>query len=183
MPDHNEDLQNNHQPLPCGYQASQWYKQALAMLNNEMLAAVAGDPDADVNAMACYDEPYILVVSDTYELGAYLRICLRDHYAVCLRSNAQAALQLLAKEHRPLLIITDLVTQEHQGFRLCHALQQRDHTAGAVPLLMLTQETRPWMEDRQRVHGIDQMLVLPVFRTPLLEAVQALLPPGAPTTG
>ena len=78
--------------------------------------------------------PKLLVVDDEPTLVATLRFNLeREGYEVLTAADGGEALKL-AREHRPDLIILDLMLQRMHGFEVCRVLRKESR----VPIIMLT---------------------------------------------
>lgn len=79
-------------------------------------------------------KPCIMVVDDEQTVLVLLsHILKREGYDVVLAGNSAAALELL-KQHRPDLVILDIVMPGLDGFQLLHLVRRRSD----VPVIMLT---------------------------------------------
>ncbi|MBN1264658.1 MAG: response regulator transcription factor [Anaerolineales bacterium] len=108
------------------------------------------------------DEPSILDLL-TYNLE-------KEHFHVLAASNGAQALQLAA-EHRPNLIILDLMLPEIDGLEVCRRLRKE----GNIPIIMLTARD----EEIDRVVGLelgaDDYVVKPFSVRELLARVRTVL--------
>jgi two-component system chemotaxis response regulator CheY len=75
---------------------------------------------------------------------------------------------------RPMLVITETRLPIVDGYALCEVLR-RDSVTRAVPILVVTTETRPTELDRARDAGADGVLIKPVSPDALLKEIQRLL--------
>lgn len=75
---------------------------------------------------------------------------------------------------RPTLVITETRLPVFDGYALCEVLR-RDAATRAVPIIVVTTETRPTILDRARAAGVDAVLNKPVTPDRLLKEIQQLL--------
>ena len=79
----------------------------------------------------------ILVVEDSATQAEQLRYLLEEEgYAVAVASNGQQALEM-AREHKPALILTDVVMPKMDGYTLCRETKA-DKQLKDVPVVLLT---------------------------------------------
>jgi DNA-binding response OmpR family regulator len=91
--------------------------------------------------------PKLLVVDDEPTLVATLKFNLeREGYEVLTAADGGEALKL-AREHRPDLIILDLMLQRMHGFEVCRVLRKESR----VPIIMLTART----DEVDRIIGLE----------------------------
>ncbi len=80
---------------------------------------------------------------------------------------------------RPTVVITELRLPFLDGFALCDVLR-RDSLTSAVPIIVVTGESRPAEVDRARGAGADLVLIKPVTPESLLQEVNRVLDRPAP---
>jgi signal transduction histidine kinase len=84
----------------------------------------------------------ILVVEDSATQAARLRYLLESYdYIVEVSENGQKALEWLLK-HTPLLVISDIVMPEMNGFLLCERIKSNERTDN-IPVILLTSLSDP----------------------------------------
>ncbi len=102
-------------------------------------------------------------------MSLYLR---EGGYTVMSSANAQDAL-LLAAEHHPQVIISDVVMPGMSGFELCRSLRKNPATAN-IPVIFCTSKN----QDIDRLWGMKQganaYITKPFSREDLLNTVESL---------
>ncbi|HXF65706.1 MAG TPA: response regulator [Burkholderiales bacterium] len=124
----------------------------------------------------------ILVIEDESDLQQVLDYNLRQSgYRVFSAARGEEGLRL-AREHRPDLVILDLMLPDLAGTQVCKALK-RDPATRAIHVLMLTAKG----EEVDRILGFelgaDDYVVKPFSVRELLLRIQAILRRGASETG
>src|SRR5437870_13357138 len=93
--------------------------------------------------------PNVLVVEDEGKLARAIALYLRPRgYEVRTAANGAEALDRVA-EHRPDVIVSDIMMPVMDGYTLCRRLRE-DPSSRAIPFLFLTAKD----DDRDRVHGL-----------------------------
>jgi DNA-binding response OmpR family regulator len=113
----------------------------------------------------------VLVVEDDSDIASLVATYLqREGFGVVIAHDGQAALQLAA-QHRPVLIVLDIMLPDLDGWEVCRQLRRRSD----VPVLMLTARG----EEIDRVVGFslgaDDYVVKPFSPRELVERVKAIL--------
>jgi putative two-component system response regulator len=80
--------------------------------------------------------PHILIVDDNSTNIDLLVATLRQHYRLGVAKSGPQALSL-ARRETPDLILLDIMMPEMDGFQVCEALRQDDHTS-AIPVIFIT---------------------------------------------
>lgn len=116
----------------------------------------------------------LLVVDDEPDVVDLVRYRLNGAgFEVLTADNGLEALRL-AREHRPELIVLDLMLPEMTGEEVCRRLKQEPDTTG-IPVLMLTAKAGP----NERIAGLeigaDDYLAKPFSPRELVLRVQAVL--------
>jgi two-component system, chemotaxis family, response regulator PixH len=115
----------------------------------------------------------VLIVEDTPSEMELMSLYLREGgYTVMSSANAQEAL-LLAAQHRPQVIISDVVMPGMSGFELCRSLRKNPDTAN-IPVIFCTSKN----QDIDRLWGMKQganaYITKPFSREDLLHTVESL---------
>jgi signal transduction histidine kinase len=85
---------------------------------------------------AAADAPRILLVEDEPEIRAFLRGVLKPYYRVLEAGNGEEGL-MMARKHRPELIVSDVMMPVMSGLQMLQALRASPETVD-VPVLLLT---------------------------------------------
>jgi two-component system, OmpR family, alkaline phosphatase synthesis response regulator PhoP len=122
------------------------------------------------------DKPTILVVDDELSIRTVVRSYLESEgYSVLLCENGRQALNLI-EQHRPTLLILDLMLPEMDGLEIATQLRQSsDPALRDIYILMLTARS----EETDRLAGLrlgaDDYLTKPFSPRELVARVQAIL--------
>jgi len=92
-------------------------------------------------------KPLILIVDDTPTNIQVLAEGLRSEYRVKVATSGKAALEVVAKQGVPDLILLDVMMPDMDGYELCRQLKQNPNTNG-VPIIFVT--ARNEMDDEER---------------------------------
>jgi phosphate regulon transcriptional regulator PhoB len=116
----------------------------------------------------------VLVIDDEKDIVSLLRYHLEKAGFQCLEGMDGAAALRLVREHRPDLLILDLMLPGMDGLEICRHLRQ-DAATSRLPILMLTAKT----EEVDRVVGLevgaDDYVVKPFSPRELVARVRAIL--------
>lgn len=116
----------------------------------------------------------ILIVEDSATQAAQIKYLLESqHYNVKVTSNGQQALNWLA-EHRPSLIISDIVMPEMNGFELCEKIKSFEHTAD-IPVILLTSLSDPDEVIEGLSCGADSFITKPYNKEYLISNIEKML--------
>jgi DNA-binding response OmpR family regulator len=116
----------------------------------------------------------VLIVEDEEDVATLLEDRLEQAgYATHTEERGKAALTYAA-DHRPDLVILDLMLPDLDGYEVCRQLRTLYH-AWAVPVLMLTAKDKPVDQLRGFAHGADAYMTKPYEGTELLETIALLL--------
>lgn len=114
----------------------------------------------------------ILVVEDEENIAKGHKILFRD-YNVLIASTGEQALTL-AKQHRPDVIILDLMLPERNGYDVCFHLRQ-DTQFKETKIIMLTAKNLDMDKKKGVFVGADIYMTKPFDPSALKETVQRLL--------
>ncbi len=116
----------------------------------------------------------ILVVEDSATQAERLRHLLDEHgYATSVASNGREALEQLA-QHRPTLIISDILMPEMDGYELCRCVRA-DQRLNDIPLILLTALTDPRDVLKGLECGADNFITKPFSEEYLLSRIHHIL--------
>jgi DNA-binding response OmpR family regulator len=124
----------------------------------------------------------VLVVDDEKDIAALVRHHLEREGFQCLQAGDGPTALRLTRQHRPDLLILDLMLPGLDGLEVCRQLR-RDAGTARIPILMLTAKA----EEVERVVGLevgaDDYVVKPFSPRELVARVKAILrraqgPPG-----
>ena len=116
----------------------------------------------------------ILIVDDSATMRALVRTALEvDAHAVVEAANGVVALDVLAGTAVD-LVITDVLMPEMDGLALTRALRD-DARFRALPILVLTTESKPAVKERGRTAGATGWIVKPFHPDTLRSSVRRAL--------
>ena len=115
---------------------------------------------------------HILVVDDNADMTSYLRRLLSKRWSVDCAPDGQAALEAI-QQHRPSLVLTDMMMPNLDGFGLLHALRADPATA-RLPVIMLSARSGEHAEAALEA-GADDYIVKPFSARELVARVAARL--------
>lgn len=115
----------------------------------------------------------VLIVEDHPDLRAYLGEILRPDHGVLAAIDGQQGLAL-AIEHRPQLIISDIMMPKIDGHELCRILKNHKRTRH-IPIILLTVKSSPENKLAGLERGADDYLTKPFSARELLARVRNLI--------
>jgi len=117
--------------------------------------------------------PRVLVADDDAITRMLVKLLLeREHYEVLEAANGMQAADIAARE-QPDLMISDLHMPELDGYGAIGRIR-RDLSLAGMPILVLTAEDGPGVEERVLAMGADDYIVKPFDAGVLLSRVQAV---------
>ncbi len=115
----------------------------------------------------------VLIVEDSRLQAKRLRKFLEEHgMRVLVASNGVEGLRL-AEEHRPPLIISDIIMPEMDGFEMCRRIK-RDPGLRSIPVILLTSLSTPEDILRGLESGADSYVSKPFDGAVLLSRIKAV---------
>jgi signal transduction histidine kinase/AraC-like DNA-binding protein len=108
-----------------------------------------GDENLETTERHTEKEHSLLIVEDNLELREYLKLELKGVYRVLEATNGKIGLEM-AKQHKPDVIIADVMMPEMDGIEMCQVLKSNKSTS-TIPVLMLTAK----VAEKERIEGID----------------------------
>jgi type IV pilus assembly protein PilB len=129
--------------------------------------------DDDTLAVASRERPRVLVTDDEPITRMLVRVLLeREHFDVLEASNGREAVDLATRE-RPDLLLIDLNMPEMDGYEAIARLR-RDLSLATLPVVVVTAEDGPGIEQRVLEFGVDDYIVKPFDPAILLSRVNAV---------
>ena len=119
------------------------------------------------------DTPLVLIADDNVSVRGYLRDLLGTTYRVVEAADGAEAWALV-REHRPALVISDVMMPELDGFGLCQRIRDDEHLA-TTPVVLVTARA----EEEARLEGwrtgADAYLPKPFSGAELLAVAEHLI--------
>ncbi|MEW6237709.1 MAG: response regulator [Candidatus Omnitrophota bacterium] len=124
------------------------------------------------NSKANYEK--ILIAEDSLTQAAQLIYILEGRgYNVLHAVNGTQALEM-ARQHKPMLIISDILMPEMDGYQLCQSLKE-DENLKEIPLILLTALSDPKDVIKGLQCGADNFITKPYDERYLLSRIQFIL--------
>jgi CheY-like chemotaxis protein len=116
----------------------------------------------------------VLVVEDDEDVREAVRVTLEDEgYWVICAADGRQAMEMIRAEAEPCLILLDLIMPVLSGWQF-RALQQQDARLARFPVIVITATSTL----EEAAISADGVLHKPMRRQELLDAVNAIYPPG-----
>ena len=139
----------------------------------EEINRVLADEDMPAPAPPPRKRPRILIVDDDRLIRLVARRVLeQERYDVVEGTDGTEALAL-AEAERPDLLLIDLMMPGMDGYTAIEKIRMRSHLA-SLPVMVLTSETGPGVEERVLEAGADDYLVKPIEPGILSARIRAL---------
>jgi signal transduction histidine kinase/ligand-binding sensor domain-containing protein/DNA-binding response OmpR family regulator len=119
------------------------------------------------------DQFRILVVEDNIDMQQFLSRELSVYYSVMVADNGRQAL-VMAREHPPDLIISDIMMPEMDGLKLCKTLKSDEFTSH-IPVFLLTAKSETEYQVTGLELGADDYIVKPFSIEILMLKIRNLL--------
>ena len=115
---------------------------------------------------------WILIVDDEPDLVRTLEYTLeREGFETKSARNGKAALELLARDPAPDLVLLDLMLPDDNGYRVCEALRERDPI---TPIIILTAKAQEADKVRGLDAGADDYVTKPFSVAELIARINAI---------
>ncbi len=129
-------------------------------------------PPLDLNLLDNSQE--ILIVEDSPTQAVRLEFILQEHgFRVSKASNGKAALEYL-QTNRPILVVSDVVMPEMDGYELCAKIKQDDKLKD-IPVILLTALSDPSDIIKGLESGADNFITKPYQERFLISRIQYIL--------
>ena len=116
----------------------------------------------------------ILIAEDSPTQAAQVKFLLESfHYKVVVTQNGQQALDWLS-DHKPSLVISDIVMPEMNGFELCEKIKSCEHTED-IPVILLTSLSDPNEVIEGLSCGADSFITKPYNKEALITNIEKIL--------
>ena len=119
----------------------------------------------------------ILIADDEPNIVTALEFLLeRNGYQVLVARNGGAALKMI-EEHRPDLVLLDVMMPVKSGFEVCQRMRERAEWQH-IKIIMLTAKGRDVEMSKGLAIGADLYITKPFSTQELVGKIKALLEPG-----
>lgn len=119
------------------------------------------------------DRLVLIADNDTETLRMFEAAYGAQQFRTTTASDDQQALRI-ARTERPELIVTDLCMPKLDGFSVVEQLK-RDPETAVIPVLAITAQPYPELQQRVRSAGFDALLIKPVTATTLVDVARLLV--------
>jgi CheY-like chemotaxis protein len=119
------------------------------------------------------DRLVLVADNDTETLRMFEAAYGAQQFRITTANDNQQALRI-ARTERPELIVTDLCMPKLDGFSVVEELKRDPETAG-IPVLAITAQPYPELQQRVRSAGFDALLIKPVTATTLVDVARLLV--------
>ena len=116
----------------------------------------------------------ILIAEDSPTQAEQLKYILEKHkYKVLVAKDGKEGIEMVL-EHRPSLVITDIVMPEMNGYELCKEIKSREKTRN-IPVILLTSFSRSEDVMEGISCGADNFLTKPIREEYLVSHIEEIL--------
>jgi signal transduction histidine kinase/DNA-binding response OmpR family regulator len=129
--------------------------------------------EVDPAVLVPEDAPIILVVDDSVDILHYLKSIFQDTYEVLAAKDGAEAI-ILAKEHIPDIIVSDILMPKMDGYQLTEQIKN-DPLTSHIPIILLTAKDKTIDELEAMDLGADSYMTKPFSSKLLLAKVQNLI--------
>ncbi len=119
------------------------------------------------------DQQSILVVDDDEQIRQYITSFFEPQYRVFMAESAETGF-ILAKQHLPNIIISDVMMQGQSGIDLCNQIKSDAHL-NHIPMILLTASSAVEMKLKGLEEGADDYINKPFEKDLLIARVSNLL--------
>lgn len=132
-----------------------------------------GRPDAPEEQTAIMAK-HILIVDDEPNIVLSLEFLMRKHgYTVTTASDGEEALRLV-DEHKPDLVLLDVMMPRMDGYQVCEVLRGRDDLKD-LRIIMLTAKGRDVEREKGLSMGADEYITKPFSTQEVVTRVEQVL--------
>jgi len=119
----------------------------------------------------------VLIADDEENIVISLEFLLkREGFEVLVASDGEAALQMVA-EHRPDLVLLDVMMPKRNGYEVCQRMRERPEWRG-IKIIMLSAKGRDVEVSKGVSLGADLYVTKPFSNAELVAHINALLAPA-----
>ena len=134
---------------PDDSEASDGFSSAVALEVASLAAAAPLVADPSEGMPAGEAEGTVLVVDDNADVRAFVRSHLAAHYRVLEAADGEGGLAMI-RQHRPDLVVSDVMMPKLDGYALCRAVRA-DDALRHIPVILLTAKA----EEADRIYGLE----------------------------
>ena len=128
----------------------------------------------NANEVTTHEREHILVAEDSFTQAVKLQSLLeRNGYHVTLAQDGAGALSVL-QHTRPIMVISDIVMPEMDGYELCRRIKNDKSTAD-IPVVLVTQLSEPDDILKGLECGADNIITKPYDESFLLSRIQYIV--------
>lgn len=117
--------------------------------------------------------PVVLIVDDVPDHLQLYEMTLSDDYTVLRASSGRQACEI-AYEHKPQVVVLDVMMPDLDGWTVCERLKSNEATA-STPVIMMTASAAPDLAARARAAGVVAVLRKPYVIEHLAQTVATAL--------
>ncbi|MBO1364273.1 substrate-binding domain-containing protein [Prevotella sp. A2931] len=125
------------------------------------------DPSPDDNSET------LLIVDDNADIRHYLRVVLHNRFHIIEAANGQEGLRL-AREHIPVLIISDIMMPVMNGLELCQQVKG-DTATSHIPVILLTAKSEDSQVAEGYKSGADSYITKPFSSAVLMARIDNIM--------
>jgi signal transduction histidine kinase/DNA-binding response OmpR family regulator/ligand-binding sensor domain-containing protein len=136
----------------------------------------SGFKDEDLDSLPFFlqnEKPSILIIDDDAEIKEYLRAIFEKNYNVFCEDNAAAGLRA-AYQHKPELILSDVMMKDMTGIEFCKEIRA-DEGLAHIPVFLLTADPTELNEMVALQGGADDYIFKPFDKSVLLLKVDNMI--------
>jgi DNA-binding response OmpR family regulator len=119
------------------------------------------------------DRPKVLIVDDEDGVRSLVRMTLGDSYDILQASTAAQAL-IVVGEHRPHLVLLDVMLPDGSGVDVCRVLKHDPATASILVLMLTAKAQQSDLVEAERA-GADGYFTKPFSPVALIRRVEQIL--------
>ena len=144
---------------PFVEEALRWLPEATAGNDDEFLVPEEHSPPLLHSSSRDRTRAKVVLADDNADMRDYVRRLLLPYYDVILVADGQQALMAI-REHKPDLVLTDVLMPNLDGFGLLRSLREDPHTA-IIPVIMLSARAGEESRVEGLAAGADDYLIKP----------------------
>ena len=96
------------------------------------------------------DLPLVLIIEDNLDVAYYIKTCLTEKYETLHAKNGVTG-EEMAYKHIPVIIISDIMMPDKDGFEVCKTLKN-DQRTSHIPIILLTAKA----SEDDKIEGLKQ---------------------------
>jgi signal transduction histidine kinase/ligand-binding sensor domain-containing protein/DNA-binding response OmpR family regulator len=136
-------------------------------------AQVPGDNPAILTEQAVFSKRTMLVIDDHPDMRIYLKQIFKGQFSMLEAADGFEGI-LMAREHVPDIIISDITMDGKSGLELCEEIKANPSLAH-IPLILITANSSQEIKLKGIKHGADDYFSKPLDKELLIARIDALL--------